>query len=325
VTVRRSPFQTRGLDVFRRAARITAAVFFVAIVALALGLGVVRTFVVDANVSGLDIRFQGQTNYWDLGVATVCAPLETPDFHGKRGDGSCDLRRYSEAHGELAVEWKDGATAQIEVEGNKGLVLTVSDQGNLRDGTRIMVPGSSWTSIGVLSFVGEATLGQPAGSGETKLVLSGSYQVREKPVWSTRTETIKSGDLRKGESIALVQRLNGEVHMAPVYGYITPGLAHANMLDVGIVSQSGQVAMQVRYFGGKTAAEIAPNWIDRTLSSPLVLALAFILSMGIGAAQFAMWTEPGGRIPVSGRAGRSTRRHFNRMRKPDHVPAKRHY
>lgn len=317
------PLRTGRLDPLLRLARATAVVIFIAIVALGLGLGAVRTFVVDASVSGLDVQFRGQTNYWDLGVVTVCVPLNKPDIRGERGDGACDLRRYSETHGEMAIEWQDGAKAQIEVEGNNNLVLTVSGPLGLRDGTRIIIPRQNWAGIGVLSFVGETTLGQPAGSGETKLVLSGSYQVREKPVWSTRTETIKSGDLRKGESIALVQRRNGELNMAPVYGYITPALTHVGMLDVGIVSQSGQVVMQIRYFGGQTAAEISPNWIDRTLSSPLVLALAFILSMGVGAVQFALWSQPGGQMSASNRGVAPVRRHFNRVSKRPQFRAKR--
>ena len=269
-----------------------AIVVFASIVGLALGVGAVRTFLVDATVRGLDITFEGQTNFWDLGPITLCVPLEKLNLRAARGDGACDARRYTEQQDDLSIEWADGASVIVERNSLASISLTVAGQSTLADSTRIIVPQANWAVIGTLSFVGNAVLGRPAGSGETRLLLGADYQVREKPFGSGHTETIKSGTVRKGESVSLIQRANAKATLATVYGYITPSSEVADALDIGIVSQAGEIEMSVRFFGGDTPAEIAPNWIDRTLSSPLVLALAFLLSVGLGAVQMFLGIHP---------------------------------
>jgi len=300
---------------FRRVGRILSVLVLIAIVGLAFGLGAARTFVVDATVKGLDIRFHGQSNYWDLGVVTICIPLDKPNLRAPRGSGVCDLRRYAEMTEDVSIEWRNEASAQVEIEGDGNLILTVVDQPNLKDGARIQLPKESWEKISVLSFVGSATLGQPAGSGETKLLLAANYQVREKLRWSARTETIKLGTVRKGESVSLMERKSGEPQMATVFGYITPSLGASDAMDVGIVSSTGRAFMAVRYFGGTAPAEIAPNWVDRTLSSPLILALTFLLSLGIGAAQFALPAQVAGRQARLNSSVRSMIRLNNNLRR----------
>jgi hypothetical protein len=276
----------------RRIFASIVAVVIVCIVCLALGVGAVRTFLVDATVRGLDITFEGQTNYWDLGPVTLCVPLEKLNLRAARGDGACDARRYVEQQDDLSIEWSDGASVIVERNGATEFSLTVTGQSTLTDRTRIVVAQDNWSMIGTLSFVGYAVLGRPAGSGETRLLLGADYQVREKPFGSGHTETIKSGTVRKGESVSLIQRTTGTSTLATVYGYITPSTEATDALDIGIVSQAGDIAMSVRFFGGDIPAEIAPNWIDRTLSSPLVLALAFLLSVGLGAVQLFLGVRP---------------------------------
>lgn len=288
-----------NLVLLRRILGAAAAVLLLTIVGLAFGLGAVRTFLIDATVRGLDITFEGQTNYWDFGPVTLCTPLEKLTLQVLRGGGACDLRRYSEQRKDLSIEWADGSSVLVESSGQSEFILTVNGQNGLPDGTRIIVAHDNWSMIGTLSFVGNASLGRPAGSGETRLLLGASYQVREKPFGSGHTETIKSGSVRKGESVSLIRRVKYVPQLATVYGYITPSLDQPGALDVGIVSQAGQIAMSVRFFGGDAPAEIAPNWIDRTLASPLILALAFVLSLGIGAAQLSFGTHPfGGTQPM---------------------------
>jgi hypothetical protein len=284
-------FSANAVWVRRIFAGVTMVVF-AAIVGLALGVGAVRTFLVDATVRGLDITFEGQTNFWDLGPVTLCVPLDKLNLRAARGDGACDARRYSEQRDDVSIEWADGASVIVERSGATNFSLTVVGQSTLADRTRIIVAQDNWSMIGTLSFVGNAVLGRPAGSGETRLLLGADYQVREKPFGSGHTETIKSGTVRKGESVSLIQRGNGAATLATVYGYITPSSDSPDALDIGIVSQAGEIAMSVRFFGGDTPAQIAPNWIDRTLSSPLVLALAFLLSVGLGAAQLFMGIRP---------------------------------
>jgi hypothetical protein len=117
------------------------------------------------------------------------------------------------------------------------------------------------------------------------MVLSGSYEAREKPLWSEKTEVLKSGLIRRGESAAVLAETATGATMAEVYGHITPADGDQPGFIVGAVSAPGLVFLQLGFFGATTPTQIAPNWIDRALTSPLILALAALLSVVLSAGQ----------------------------------------
>ncbi|MHA6642607.1 hypothetical protein [Mesorhizobium sp. A623] len=150
-----------------------------------------------------------------------------------------------------------------------------------------------WAALGVLSFNGTARVGNQVSSGETRTLLSGTYEVREKPLWSEDTEVLKAGKIRSGESAEIMTAGKEGRQPAEVFGHIAKIEPGKPGFNVGLVSAPGPVSLEIGYFGGAKPANIAPTWMDRALTSPLVLALAFLLSVILSAVQFI-----GGIVPA---------------------------
>jgi hypothetical protein len=257
-----------------------------AILAIAMGLGAARTIVLEAQTTGLQITFSGQANDWALGSAVICTPREKIDPLLERGAGTCDARRYIERNEEnLRINWNREATVVVTALSPGTLTLDVSGQSGIVDRTRILLDRSSWASVGALTFFGTTQVGFQLASGESKMLLSGSFEIRERPLWSDSTEVLKSGLIRRGESAAIVQQANGEIKMAEVFGHITPSLTDRLGVTVGVVSSPAPVSLQIGFFGATVPAQITPNWMDRALTSPLILAIAALLSILLSALQ----------------------------------------
>ena len=73
--------------------------------------------------------------------------------------------------------------------------------------------------------------------------------------------------------------------MSEVFGHITPVESGKLGFAVGVVSAPGPVFLQVGFFGAAIPTRIAPSWIDRALTSPLILALAAMLSVILSVTQ----------------------------------------
>lgn len=257
-----------------------------AIAAIAMGFGATRTIVVEAQTTGLQITFSGQANDWALGEVVVCTPRIKIDPSLGRGPGQCDARRYIEAKDDnFRINWDRNATTIISAITPGTLVLDISGQSEMVDRTRVLLDRQSWESVGALTFTGTARIGFQLASGESKMLLSGSFEVREKPFWSDSTEVLKSGLLRRGESAVVLVERGGKDNMAEVFGHITPSLAERSGVTVGIVSTPGPVRLQIGFFGSTIPTQIAPSWIDRALTSPLILAIAALLSILLSALQ----------------------------------------
>jgi len=257
-----------------------------AIAAIAMGFGATRTIIVEAQTTGLQITFSGQANDWALGEVVVCTPRTKIDPSLERGTGQCDARRYIEAKDEnFRINWDRNANTIISAITPGALVLDISGQLGMVDRTRVLLDQQSWASVGALTFTGTARIGFQLASGEAKMLLSGSFEAREKPFWSDSTEVLRSGSLRRGESAFVVVERGGEEVMAEVFGHITPSLTERLGVTVGIVSAPGPVHLQVGFFGSTIPTQIAPTWIDRALTSPLILAIAALLSILLSALQ----------------------------------------
>jgi hypothetical protein len=257
-----------------------------AILAIAMGLGATRTIVVEAQTTGLQITFSGQANDWALGNVVMCIPREKIDPSLERGAGACDARRYIEQNDEdLRINWNREASVVVTALTPGTLTLDVSGQLGIVDRTRILLDRSSWASVGALTFFGTTQVGFQLASGESKMLLSGSFEIRERPLWSDSTEVLKSGLIRRGESAAIVQQANGEIKLAEAFGHITPSPTDRLGVTVGVVSSPAPVSLQIGFFGATVPAQITPNWMDRALTSPLILAIAALLSILLSALQ----------------------------------------
>lgn len=264
-----------------------------AIAAISLGFGSTRTFVVEAQTTGIQITFSGQANDWALGKVVVCTPRPRADPKLPRGTGVCDARGYTEeVLGDLRLVWTHDATVTVTTSSNAGqavrLVLEISGQDGIADRTRVMLDAARWAEAGALTFNGTARIGEQLASGETKMLLHGSFEAREKPVWSATTEVLKSGLLRRGEAVSVVYPGADKPAPAEVFGHITAADQGGSGFVVGLVSAPGPVWLEVGFFGAAVPTLIAPTWIDRALTSPLVLALAALLSILISALQIVV-------------------------------------
>jgi hypothetical protein len=265
---------------------LVGLVSIVAIAAISAGLGSTRTFVLEAQATGLNITFSGQFNDWALGPTVVCTPRAKIIRTLPRGSGKCDSRRYlEEAVESFRINWSNGASVEVTSPTPGVISLEIFEQLEIADRTRLIVERDGWMTTGALTFNGTARIGDQLASGETKMVLSGSYEAREKPLWSEKTEVLKSGLIRRGESAAVLAETATGATMAEVYGHITPADGDQPGFIVGAVSAPGLVFLQLGFFGATTPTQIAPNWIDRALTSPLILALAALLSVVLSAGQ----------------------------------------
>lgn len=257
-----------------------------AIFVISAGLGSVRTIVLEAQSTGVEIIFAGQTNDWALTDVTVCVPRAAIDRTLPRGRGRCDARGYTEAESpSVRINWNENASVVVTSPTPDVVVLDVTGQARIADRTRIILNRESWLNAGALTFNGWARLGEQLASGERKMILSGSYDIREKPFWSENTEVLKRGVIWRGESATIVTRAENAPKPAEVFGHITPVEAGKPGFAVGVVSAPGQVFLQIGFFGAAKPTQIAPSWIDRALTSPLILALAALLSVMLSLAQ----------------------------------------
>ena len=296
------------------AAVLTGAV----LVALAGGWGVARTFVVDAETRWAQLHFAGDTNAWPITGATVCVPLPTPAPRAGRGTGPCDARLFSsaEAAGDPII-WGPTGVAEVMVDAADALAIRVVRSETHPAGTRVVLPAAAWQRLGALSWLGQVDIGRPAASGETGLLLGGSFEAREVLRWlppgMRTTEVVRTGILRRGEAVALLQaggsehRASGAPDDAEIgtyvpatgFGHLTPGADAAGSLRIVALSAAGDTALRVDFTGAERPLLIRPNWIDRFTASPLLAALVSGLAAVLAVANL---------MTVSNRALRRLRR-----------------
>jgi hypothetical protein len=258
----------------------------VVIILVAAGIGSTRSFIVDAQTTAVTISFRGSTNDWALGPATICLPQRL-DSRRARGDGLCDSRRYLE-HNEtdLRLTWPAGSEVRVFSSAAGRPVLTLLSDGPLPKDTRILLPKDALTQLGALSFYGHARIGQPVVSGEQQLLLLGTYEARERPFWSRNTEVLRSGMLRRGESVEILRDGTADSPPALQFGHISAEPDGTLGFHVSIASEAGKPVLRLVNYGGISTTTLAPSWIDRALNSTLILALALLLSLAVNFGQF---------------------------------------
>jgi len=256
------------------------------IAVVSTGVGATRTLVVEAQATGLEVTFSGHANDWSLGAVVVCTPRMQIDRTLPRGAGQCDPRRYLESEDPaFRINWNHNASVRVTTQFSGALALDIAGQTDIQDRTRIILVGENWRTTGALTFNGTAVIGNQLASGETHMILSGSFDAREKPLWSRNTEVLKSGLIRRGESATVMVQSDAGPKRAEVFGHITPNSEGHLGFDVGIVSAPGPVFLELGFFGATRPTHIAPSWVDRALASPLILALAAILSVVLSTGQ----------------------------------------
>ncbi|MGH1417018.1 MAG: hypothetical protein ACRBB0_26270 [Pelagimonas sp.] len=255
------------------------------LLALSFGTGVTRTIVVSANTRSLEVDFVGRADFWDIGTVTICEPLAKFDRTKSRGDTLCDARRFTQKEAVVEIQWRDNSRVWVTARSRDTWEVNIQKHVDFVKGTRIFLSQAQFESLGVLSFSGFVSMGKVASTGEVDLLLSGDYEIREKPLLGSVTETVKKGRLRLGEQVQVTHESDNS--RARVYGYATPSATTETGMLVSVVSEPGDTQISINYFGGTGAIEVAPNWIDRALSSPLILALTILIPLLLAIIQVA--------------------------------------
>jgi hypothetical protein len=258
------------------------------LVTLAFGVGADRTIVISAQSASMEIQFSGDAGFWDLGSVLVCEPLAKIDRSRTRGTDICDPRRYEQKHEIVSLKWQDGSHIVVLANKEGSLEIRLKNVAKYKSGTILHLPREEWTALGALSFSGFIHLGQVAATGETRLLTSGTYDIREKPFLMNATETIKNGSFRPGEKVGVFRDDGKEQSQTRVYGYVLPSQHGLKNFQVSLVSETGPSKIFVSYWGGEDRIEIAPNWIDRSIASPLILALSILVPVFIAIAQMLL-------------------------------------
>ncbi|MDF2142933.1 hypothetical protein [Paenirhodobacter sp. CAU 1674] len=268
---------------------VAAGVFGLsAFLLLAAGIGSQQSIIIDAQAIGAVVSFKGSTNDWLLGDAILCVPKKI-DLSQARGEGPCDARRFEERRAEnLRVSWPPEAVVRVSSPASGQLVLSLLSDGEWPKETRILLPEGALSRLGALGFYGHARVGQPAVSGEQDLLLSGSYEFRERSIWSRNTEVLRSGELRRGESVEIFR--DGTEGGAPAnqFGHITAEAPDTPGFHVSLASETGKPVLRLVNYGGVATTTLAPNWIDRALHNSLILALALLLPVALSLVQILL-------------------------------------
>jgi hypothetical protein len=291
----------------------------VVMLATVIGLGVgfvwsatqskTRVVLIEAETEILTLRSLGQGTAWYLPGAIVCAPRED-GFDPSRapGEGVCDERRFAVADpADLTLDWVDGDVARVTI-GTHGLVVTLeTPQGDvLVEGTRIIVPRTQWSAMGTLTFAAEITVGRPVQSGVSFQLLSGQWEMRQSgwaiaPSRDDVTEVVKTGTIMRGAVIqvwdtcpdVVAQRGCGTRAPATVYGHFIPiERDRFGHIDLVAYSAPGRTELLVEHFGATDGSVIRPSLLDIAITSPLLLALAFVFSIIASAAQVVARIPP---------------------------------
>ena len=243
-----------------------------------------RTFVLEAETRSLSVEFSAGANEWSFPSATVCRLLDRPDPLADAGSGPCDARFYSRSPvAGLVVSWPAGARMRATYSNTAGLMLLVKNpvRDEFQAGTLIHVAEDSFRAAGALQFTGYLELGSAIRPGEANFLVSGIWEARETGLVNNMfrshvMETVKTGKLFRG-STASVWEANAP---AVSFGHISA----SNNLDESLLhfasaSAPGDVELRVEVFGAKQPSVIRPDIIDVAISSPFILAFAFLLSL----------------------------------------------
>ncbi|MBN9890577.1 hypothetical protein [Salipiger abyssi] len=243
-----------------------------------------QSLVLDAHTRALSIEIEDRERLrWDLGRVKTCVPRKTRRLDLPRGEGLCDARIYENSEQDLDIYLHDGVRIDFYNPSEKGVVIVISDHDELGEEFRIWLSRERWIELGTLAFSGQPRIGYPADTNETGLLLAGSYEFRERRPFSVRTDAIKTGTFRRGESIRILEAVGGAA--VSVFGTVSPDLAMPDVLAVGLVAGPKKSELEASFISRASPAHISPNWVDRARNSPLILALLSVLSLIFAASQ----------------------------------------
>ncbi|QBF31477.1 hypothetical protein CFI11_09635 [Thalassococcus sp. S3] len=259
-----------------------SAMFFLATFLVLTVATANRSFLIEAHTTTLDVVFGEGQNVWRLPEATVCIPLDVPDFASK---GPCGIAFEAKGEpSEAIISWAENTKINVSTQSDALQITVLEAPGSdMIERSYFLLSAKSWKSAGALTFRASVIVGQDLQSGSRNLLLNGRWEAREAGLvtsfFRNVTEVVKQGTLPAGSKATVL--IDG--NPARVYGHFTQ--SEDNTLYVNVVSQLGNTALQLNSFGLDEPILIEPDWVDSAISSPLLLALAVFFSILASASQ----------------------------------------
>lgn len=248
-----------------------------------------RSFLIEAETRSVELTFVPGANTWRFPEAVVCAPLSIPR---RVPDANCGLAAEAKSErGELIIAWESGTTVALRSTPQGGLYVDVraSRQTDLAKGSVIRITSEDVAAIGALTFAATVLIGEDMTSGLESYLVEGRWEARETgfviSAFRSLTEIVKSGSLSLGTQVEVFN----EDRRARSFGHLIfgeRGVLHANVL-----TEAGDTALSIRHFGLEEPVRIEPDWMDLTLSSPLILAIGILLAMLAAVSQIVSDTS----------------------------------
>jgi hypothetical protein len=273
----------RSIQRFRMFLLVGAALVVCLFVALAV-FGKSRTFVIEAETTAASFTFQGENNDWYLAGATICRLRDQPDLAREADAAACDPRFYDiEDQRNVTLQWPSNAEVDVTQTNTGDLRLSLQTDGpnGFAEGTILVVAEADWRNTGALTFSAHAIVGRPISAGAQFYLTRGTWEAREAGLITSIlranvTEVIKTGELMRGTTASVWS----ESEPVRMNGHITPASFSDNSsLKLIALSQPGDLELHLAYPGTDIPTIIRPDLVDVALSSPLLLAIAIILSM----------------------------------------------
>lgn len=285
-----------------------------------------RSYLVEARTWGGTLKFVGGANHWMLEEALICKALETPQAWpdafrdndvvaeaigvgapqiAERGrvEDVCPASLFEEPkqiHQET-VSWLPGARVQfVEKRDGSLVVRALSDVGDdLPVGSLIVVPSEIWAEHGALTFSAVVRIGEGMGPNAQGYLVEGHWEARETgPITSLFrdiTQVVKSGDLGRGASVRIIdldenlpQPKGGEPGEVVSFGHLTPLPDGDEGMGIVVLTDRGLLALEVQHFGLASPAVFTPDWMDSVSSSPVLIALAVLLTLLLTVVELAV-------------------------------------
>ncbi|WP_425037416.1 hypothetical protein [Primorskyibacter sp. S187A] len=239
-----------------------------------------RSYLIEAQTSYLELEFTAQQPDWRLADALVCAPVAIPRLGATDPCGAAAAPEGP--RGEVLPEWGAGDVLRLTIDPDGSLRITaLSETETLARRGFVLVSPEGWDRSGALLLRAFVTLGQPLASGATRNYLwSGTWQAREagRPafLFGTATEAVKDGTFAAGTRVKILQMDEArDLVPAVSFGHVAKR-SDKPVMDVSLVSEFSDARLSIEYDGVPQPVISKPSWVDITLKSPLLIAIATI-------------------------------------------------
>lgn len=258
-----------------------------------------RSFLVEAETTWLEVDFAPNQGPWRMSDAIICKASETLDL---TSDGPCGVLHVpSGDFGEVILNWSSGSVARIMLKPDGVFQVTVqTDTPSLGAKDFVITQPDALQRTGTLRMTGQISIGQPLADGATTgFTRSGSWQAREAGaeglLFRSSTETVQQGDLSSGTRVRIWRPRKGsdpsekqsgilledgpENHLQALsFGHISQ-YDGEDFLNVSLVTEFADNTLSVKYDGIPEAVHYKPDWVDITVNSPALIAIAAIFPL----------------------------------------------